>query len=432
MAIYKMQVLWLLFSTVVLHDSSAQITYFDQDFNGGGPYTNPSPDVGQFTDLIETVPSASFAKFENGSMDMIRTLSSGGGSVRVLRTVPFSPNPETLYIQIYMTVKDILVSGNPAMYFYIGENFSRSTFPSNNSLFSRPSITLNESSFIVRDIKTNSNSSNIALNTPVLITWVLNNSNSSTVYKMPESAAVANHSIGSRKYDLWMNDEKVVSGGDSYDSYSPNKLSNFEIRFYQGVGTISIDKILIRDIDGVLPVHFKSFEAKLVNDQVDLFWETELEQEVSHYMVERSTDNINFTKIGELPAAGNLSGYTYAYRDEYPYQGNSYYRISERDRLGKAGITSNSKDIIYYDAGHKAFVYPNPSRDGVVHLKGLHKNFKDYRFSNLLGQEIPHQGRKLSDYEMDIYPVVPLRSGLYFISYHKGIETETIKIVVSE
>jgi len=241
--------------------SLAQTNYMNQDFSGGGPFVSPNPDAGQFSHMISTNPALSKYEFGPGYMDLIRLQqdSATGGLVRALRAVPFSPNPETLYIQITFSVEEIGAAATNALYFYLGENFSATNnkIPANTLLFSRFSINFLASSFVVRDIETGRNSSPLPLHTPVTVTWVLNNSEDGQIYRKPETAANPDYKVMPGKYDLWVNNSLLADEVDAYpgaSAYSLSKLSNFEIRFRNGVGRVRFGSLRIRDITQILPL----------------------------------------------------------------------------------------------------------------------------------------------------------------------------------
>lgn len=231
----------------------AQTTYFHQDFSPAQSYVNPVPDAGQFSHVIQTVPSLSYCKFQNGFMDLVRTQqdSATGGIIRVLRASPFKPNPETLFIQIRLSAESVQSSTVNAVYFYTGENFNpaNNSFPGNALMFGKIALNFAGSAFTVKDLETQTSSKGIKTKTAVVLTWVLNNSAKSFKYKLfPEDAEEYEAYAGS--YDVWVNKESVSRNSKAYPGnsvFSKSKLSNFEIRFRNGIGKIRIYDLLIRE-----------------------------------------------------------------------------------------------------------------------------------------------------------------------------------------
>ena len=231
----------------------AQTTYFQQDFSGKGPFVNPHPDAGQFSHIVQTAPSLSYSRFHPGYMELVRTQqdSATGGIIRVLRATPFEPNPETLFIQIKMTAESLQSDALNAVYFYVGENFNAAnhSFPSNALMFGKFSINFQESSFTIKDFATQLTSKPIGKKKMVTLTWVLNNSSKFFSYKLTPNGSVTYNALPG-SYDLWVDNEPVSLNSAAYPGsslFSKTKLSNFEMRFRNGLGKIRIHEILIRE-----------------------------------------------------------------------------------------------------------------------------------------------------------------------------------------
>jgi hypothetical protein len=245
----------LLFISVNTH---SQNTFFDQNFSGGGPYESGSPGTSLFDKILSTDPQ-SFAEYGAGYMDLVRTGS--GGLIRAIRSTAFNPPPATMYAQITMSVEEILSAGANAAYFYVGNGFrtDNSSIVPNDNLFARFSITFNDNNtFVVRDLQTNTNSSPMAVGTVFTITWVMNNSNEGHVYKMPETASTPDYKVMPGHYDIWIDNNRFVTGATAYPGnsvkFDPNQLNNFEVKFWNALGRIRFYNFKFRDIAGILPL----------------------------------------------------------------------------------------------------------------------------------------------------------------------------------
>jgi hypothetical protein len=233
--------------------SLAQVTYFHQDFLKSGPYVNAAPDSGQFSHMVQTVPALSYSKFYKGHMDLVRTQqdSATGGIIRALRATPFSPNPETLFIQIRLSAESIQSSSVNAVYFYAGEDFDpeHNSFPGNALMFAKCAINFQGNSFNLKDMGTLATSDSIDVKKTVTLTWVLNNSEQPHAYKLFPSDQTEYITLPG-SYDLWVDHEPVSRNSKAYPGnsmFSKSKLSNFEIRFRNGIGKIRIYEMLIRE-----------------------------------------------------------------------------------------------------------------------------------------------------------------------------------------
>ena len=116
----------------------------------------------------------------------------------------------------------------------------------------------------------------------------------------------------------------------------------------------------------VLPVELTSFTGYNDEDVNVLNWVTASERNTLKFEVEKSTDGVNFSYIGERPAAGNSSVPTsYTLTDTEPLAGNNYYRLKMIDQdntfeysniinIKVAAAATDTKDGILS-------VYPNPT-----------------------------------------------------------------------
>ena len=104
---------------------------------------------------------------------------------------------------------------------------------------------------------------------------------------------------------------------------------------------------------------FLNFSGKLTNFFSELKWSTEGQYEQGQYEVERSTDGINFKKIGILKTSVTFANSGYRFMDPGRVDSTAYYRLKLISNAGK--IKSYSKTI---HLGHLNNVFtvntPNP------------------------------------------------------------------------
>lgn len=97
--------------------------------------------------------------------------------------------------------------------------------------------------------------------------------------------------------------------------------------------------------------------AKKINNGILLDWVVKPETEVSHFSIEKSTDGVNFHKIGESISQNIKSLATYSYLDDHLVLIN-FYRIKIIDSAGKysytKAITLNQRGSWY------SAIQPNP------------------------------------------------------------------------
>jgi len=128
--------------------------------------------------------------------------------------------------------------------------------------------------------------------------------------------------------------------------------------------------IYFMDIAGrsinVLPVTYRTFDATLNNNAVNLFWIMEAQKGNDHFEVERSFDQATFSTVAIILGAPSNSN-QYSFKDASPELLNHaviYYRLKQVDADGK--FTYSAVKAIRVNAAiSKAFVQvsPNPYLD---------------------------------------------------------------------
>ncbi|HXP49494.1 MAG TPA: T9SS type A sorting domain-containing protein, partial [Bacteroidia bacterium] len=105
------------------------------------------------------------------------------------------------------------------------------------------------------------------------------------------------------------------------------------------------------------------------------------------YQVERSTDGVHFTTVGEVSAKG-IS--TYSYTDQSAPLGEVYYRVESIGNSGTQGYTSVVKVSLGANASPSVAVYPNPVRGGhiSISLSNLSAGSYTVRLISMNGQEV--------------------------------------------
>jgi hypothetical protein len=159
--------------------------------------------------------------------------------------------------------------------------------------------------------------------------------------------------------NAWVN-QLSVNAGEVYllyvSNYSISGLA-FNLTWQLGSGA-SMDCV-------VLPVEWLSFTGTPTDKGVDLEWITGSERGSSHFVVERSTDDIHYAPIGQVPAAGSSnSPLAYRFTDGHPSAGLNYYRIKQVDLDG----SSEGSDVVairFNGALSLGGKFPNPTNDRI-------------------------------------------------------------------
>ena len=115
-------------------------------------------------------------------------------------------------------------------------------------------------------------------------------------------------------------------------------------------------------ISTTLPVQLVSFTGTVADNDAQLTWVAEKETGSRYFVIDRSTNGIDFDSIGIVASMNASAAYTYHYTDRNIAAGNNYYRLRHID-LDDA--TSYSQIISLNNSTAtttgKINVYPNPA-----------------------------------------------------------------------
>jgi hypothetical protein len=189
----------------------------------------------------------------------------------------------------------------------------------------------------------------------------------------------------------------------------------------------SVHNGAINDIDylkssTVLPLHFVSFVATPEKGDVQLNWQTGDESNTNVFHIQRSTDGLYFSNIGDVNARGSGS-HNYNFTDVAPPRSQTlYYRLQETDIDGK-NIYSN---IISCNEPGSAEItlYPNPA-NRVITIIGI-SNYTSLKIYNLSGQQLRYYNLNGASITVPLSPIV---AGVYIAELSNGNKTTQVQFL---
>lgn len=112
-------------------------------------------------------------------------------------------------------------------------------------------------------------------------------------------------------------------------------------------------------VTGTLPVTWLYFNATQKSDKVVLNWGTSAETNSAYFIVERSSNGIDFTEAGRVNASNNsVVDQHYSFNDAVTAEQKLYYRLKQTDRDGSYNY---SKIVSVQTEGQAtARIHPNP------------------------------------------------------------------------
>lgn len=173
---------------------------------------------------------------------------------------------------------------------------------------------------------------------------------------------------------------------------------------------------------GSLPLQFGTFEATGKYNKTELVWNTLSEQNTSHFVVERSNDNLEFLPIGNIKASVNSSvTVAYSFIDDQPrLKGINYYRIKQVDN--NENVNYSDLRSVTFESPDKAInlvnIFPNPVTGKYINLKlsdNVNRNLSVEIF-DILGRKVLNSIPVKTENGNFTIPVGSLMQGVYFLS----------------
>ncbi len=181
-------------------------------------------------------------------------------------------------------------------------------------------------------------------------------------------------------------------------------LCNFDLG--DEIGTFCFDDMLFaRSV--LLPLDLAYFEAERTHKGfVELSWETLAEENLSHFVVQRSSDLDTWEDVENMYATNAPD--VYSLLDENPFWGDSFYRLKSIDFDGTfylsqiAKIEQNTNDLL---------LSPNPTL-GLFQVKG--QGIEALRVYNLMGELIQNVTMQMNDLSVDV-DCSQFAKGVYYV-----------------
>lgn len=177
----------------------------------------------------------------------------------------------------------------------------------------------------------------------------------------------------------------------------------------------------------VLPLKWGRLTAKRQDMVVKLAWQTENEQNVDYFMVERSSDGQNWQPVGSRIAAQNLAGTNLYEQFDRPNTIQLlYYRIKQYDTDGKESTSAPA--VVNGTASEDIFsIYPNPSRHYFTLTGIAERDVKEVELYDLNGRMLKKWDSFLSSYDIN-----GMARGLHFVKLVLANGTTLTKKLVIE
>jgi hypothetical protein len=222
--------------------------------------------------------------------------------------------------------------------------------------------------------------------------------------------------------------------GPSTNPYGPGPYTRTDLVTYDN-NFYRYYPIAVSAINHVLPVIGLNLKAYLSGQNVNLKWTTITEINTVSFSIERSTDGINYSSIGHLPAAGNTNTIRYySFTDFDVSSFMNYYRIRAIDKDGKFTL-SNTVLIKINELTTAIGVLTNPAVNNIyIFFKNVPGDYTIDLF-NGIGIKIKTEKTSAATGTYTFKMITrELAAGVYYLKIynHQTKKITTISIIMSK
>lgn len=177
-----------------------------------------------------------------------------------------------------------------------------------------------------------------------------------------------------------------------------------------------------------LPIDLISFTGEMIDNNVELEWVVASQINNDYYKIEKSLNCEQWEEVSRIPGAGNSNTQMdYKIYDEKPYDGISYYRLSQTDYDGKSE-TFNPISIIY-DKPIKLSINPNPVKEELhLYLEETLRGVTNLTIFNTKGQKVYNKSF-IGDYKVLHLNVDRYKKGYYLLEVDHNQRKGTLKFI---
>lgn len=172
-----------------------------------------------------------------------------------------------------------------------------------------------------------------------------------------------------------------------------------------------------------LPVILVDLEARNEGNRSRIAWQSSMENNLSHYELEKSADGSAFAFLSSI--AAHNQPFSYISYDNQPYEGFTYYRLK---MVFQDSTFLYSKVVKARYKGGNNFVmqvYPNPAADELTVLVSGSKNEGMIQLMDVSGRILRRQAIY---YGFATLNLSSLAKGIYFLKYADGQHLGTVKV----
>ena len=179
-------------------------------------------------------------------------------------------------------------------------------------------------------------------------------------------------------------------------------------------------RFLYTTIPNPLPASSLELSARLVDNHIDLFWETTEEKNVDRFVLERSINGSSFLPLATQASKGDSKYAIYRAEDPYPLPGEYYYRVKMIDIDGTESLPNIASVFVENSFSKLSLkILPNPSspnQDRKLEIESTEGQDVEVQIWNMEGKLITKYTQVVNQ-GINVYPLKfeKFTPGMYMI-----------------
>jgi hypothetical protein len=266
------------------------------------------------------------------------------------------------------------------------------------------------------------------------LTITAEDESNATIYPALTASSYAEVTGANRNIIEGKSNNSTFSNQPSTASFGSRYVSKVTIVFSAGSNSPSNPASQVVGIGGivyenVLPIDLVSFKADKKNNTTELKWQTENQDNFSHFELERSANGTDeFTSIARVEATKAATGnYNHTDANAARLSQKAYYRLKMVDMDGQ--FKYSAVVVVTFDNAASIMVTPNLLNAGEmisVNIAGNNQSKYEVKLFDMSGKMISQQ---TTNNRMQI-ATAGLRKGMYIVSVNNLTEAKSFKIMI--
>jgi large repetitive protein len=200
--------------------------------------------------------------------------------------------------------------------------------------------------------------------------------------------------------------------------------------FFVSTNFVQAQNFEDKTVDAIVttPVRLISFSAAKSNNDIIITWKTASEINNSHFIIERSTNGVDFTSIAQIVGRGNSNIVNdYSFTDVNTPKLNLYYRLQQVDFNADKSYSIIVLVKTFKDAQPTISIYPNPVQQRIASITTSNIASGKYILSikSLDGKHILHNVESIIATNQVFQLLLPeaIPSGIYLLQITNNVST---------